>query len=214
MRFCSKCGHQVHETATACPSCGTPRTPNVPSAAVTRPSLTDQASAAKTPRAAGGSYCLNCGRTFGDARSCQFCKQVEGLPRGITIASPVRRLGALILDVTILIFLLVIGYAVSVILLLSAIVGWSILQLILYCSGQSIGKYLVGLRVVRLDLAKAAGFGTMFLREAIAKPIINLLGTVTFGIVNFWLIWDKDTQELWDKVVGTIVVNDANKLTI
>jgi hypothetical protein len=25
MRFCTKCGHQVHETAPACPACGAPR---------------------------------------------------------------------------------------------------------------------------------------------------------------------------------------------
>jgi uncharacterized RDD family membrane protein YckC len=72
----------------------------------------------------------------------------------------------------------------------------------------------MGLRVVRLDQGKAAGFGTMFLREMVAKPVINILGWITAGIVNFWLVWDKDTQELWDKVVGTIVVNDARKLTV
>jgi len=54
----------------------------------------------------------------------------------------------------------------------------------------------------------------MLLREMVAKPVINILGWITGGIVNFWLVWDKDTQELWDKVVGTIVVNDAHKLTV
>ena len=54
----------------------------------------------------------------------------------------------------------------------------------------------------------------MLLRELIAKPIIGLLAWVTLGIVYFWLIWDKDTQELWDKVVGTVVVNDRTGLTV
>jgi hypothetical protein len=27
-------------------------------------------------------------------------------------------------------------------------------------------------------------------------------------ILELWLIWDRDNQELWDKVVGTVVVDD------
>lgn len=42
-----------------------------------------------------------------------------------------------------------------------------------------------------------------------------LSGLVVIGIVvNFWLLWDKDTQELWDKIVDTIVVNDPGGLTV
>ncbi len=41
-----------------------------------------------------------------------------------------------------------------------------------------------------------------------------MLSIVTAGIVNFWLLWDHDTQELWDKIVGTIVVNDRSGLTL
>lgn len=48
----------------------------------------------------------------------------------------------------------------------------------------------------------------MFLREIIAKWIISFLAAFTLGIILFWLVWDKNKQELWDKVVGTIVVND------
>lgn len=181
---------------------------------------------------------MNCGRTFGDGRSCQFCKQVEGLPRGVTVANPLRRLWAFVLDLIVPIIALLITFvvlsvililfrseisaanlkrvvyvALIVILTLTSIVCL-VWQLILYRFGQSLGKYLLGIRVVRLNDARAAGIGTMVLRDMIAKPVINLLGFITLGIVNFWLIWDKDTQELWDKVVGTIVVNDASKLTV
>jgi uncharacterized RDD family membrane protein YckC len=48
----------------------------------------------------------------------------------------------------------------------------------------------------------------MFLREIIAKGIISILAFFTLGLINFWLVWDKSKQELWDKVAGTIVVND------
>ena len=151
----------------------------------------------------------------------------------MTIASPVSRLGALLLDLVVPVACLIVavlGFSsgavasggvpdsnaaplgAALLILVFASFGYFIWALSLYGSGQSPGKFLMGLRVVRLDQGKAAGFGTMFLREMVAKPVINILGWITAGIVNFWLVWDKDTQELWDKVVGTIVVNDARKL--
>ena len=153
----------------------------------------------------------------------------------MTIATPISRLGALLLDIAVpvaCLIVVVLGFSsmaaasggapdsnaallgAALLVLAFASLGYFIWALILYGSGQSPGKFLMGLRVVRLDQGKAAGFGTMLLREMVAKPVINILGWITGGIVNFWLVWDKDTQELWDKVVGTIVVNDAHKLTV
>jgi len=40
---------------------------------------------------------------------------------------------------------------------------------------------------------------------------VALLGSMTFGIVYFWLVWDRDNQELWDKLAGTVVVNDPTR---
>ena len=54
----------------------------------------------------------------------------------------------------------------------------------------------------------------MFLREFIAKAVIYVLAELTLGIVYFWLLWDKNNQELWDKMVGTIVVNDPQGVLI
>src|SRR5919201_6739113 len=42
--------------------------------------------------------CPTCRRSWGAARSCQFCRQVEGLPIGVTLASPARRFGGWFLD--------------------------------------------------------------------------------------------------------------------
>jgi hypothetical protein len=30
--------------------------------------------------------------------------------------------------------------------------------------------------------------------------------------VNFWLLWDANNQQLWDKMVGTIVVKDPHNM--
>jgi hypothetical protein len=51
----------------------------------------------------------------------------------------------------------------------------------------------------------------MFVREAIAKPLMGILAGFTLGIAYFWLVWDSRNQELWDKVVGTVIVNDPQK---
>ncbi len=56
----------------------------------------------------------------------------------------------------------------------------------------------------------------MALREVIAKPVIGILGAaVVIGVIlDFWLLWDRDNQELWDKIVGTVVVNDRSGQTL
>lgn len=65
------------------------------------------------------------------------------------------------------------------------------------------------MRVVNLREGRRASWGRMFLRAIVAKGIIGVLSVFTFGIINFWLVWDKSKQELWDKVAGTLVVNDS-----
>ena len=42
------------------------------------------------------------------------------------------------------------------------------------------------------------------------QTLIGILSFFTLGIILFWLVWDKSKQELWDKVVGTIVVDDPS----
>jgi hypothetical protein len=44
----------------------------------------------------------------------------------------------------------------------------------------------------------------MFLRFLTKTP----LRYATLGIADLWLLWDKNNQALWDKVVNTVVVDD------
>ena len=67
------------------------------------------------------------------------------------------------------------------------------------------------MRTVAIRKGERASWGTMFVREFIAKPVIYMATFFTFGLANLWLVWDKNKQELWDKVVTTIVVNDGQK---
>jgi uncharacterized RDD family membrane protein YckC len=142
--------------------------------------------------------CPNCGRSWGPGIACQHCDQVEGLPIGILLTSPGRRLGAYALDVLLLVVTLVIG--------------WLVWSLIVWGRGQTPGKQLIGLRCVKEREKTSATWGTMFLREVVCKGLLfAVITTFTFGIgyvLYFMLLWDKKNQELWDKMAGTIVVDD------
>jgi uncharacterized RDD family membrane protein YckC len=139
--------------------------------------------------------CTNCGRRWGNGRSCQFCRQVDGLPVGITLASAGKRFGAMLLDGLLVFATLFIGYLI-----------WA---LIAYGRGQTPGKQLLGMRCVTLAAGRRAGWGRTFLRE-MSKGLVRAIAAVTLiGLVaELWLIWDHDNQELWDKIAGTVVVDD------
>jgi uncharacterized RDD family membrane protein YckC len=71
------------------------------------------------------------------------------------------------------------------------------------------------MKVVKKDSGLRASYGTMALRELVGKWIVvnlvigSLCGLVTI-VLDFMLLWDKDRQQLWDKIAGTIVVDDPN----
>src|SRR5579875_4098358 len=102
--------------------------------------------------------CPSCGRDWGLGLACQFCGQVGGLPAGVYIASAGRRFGGFVLD------FILIGFTLAV--------GWLIWSLFTFKNGQTPGKQLLGMRCVKLRTTTAASWGTTFLREAVAKPVI------------------------------------------
>ena len=118
---------------------------------------------------------------------------------GAPLSSPGRRLGAYLLDV--------------LLLLVTLFIGWMIWALILWAQGQSPGKQLLGLRCVRTDTGKAAGWGTMCLREVVGKW---LLASFTYGItsiVSCFMILGQTRQGIWDNAT-TIVVDDKDGITL
>jgi uncharacterized RDD family membrane protein YckC len=183
----------------------TPRRPAAPGQPVYRqdqhgyqqPNLPPQHSYQQPPY--GGGYgvvtsrpCFNCGREWGVGRACQFCRSVMGLPVGVTVTSAGKRFGGYLLE------LLLIGF--------TFVLGWLIWSLIVFGKGQTPAKQLLGMRVIDVNSGRAVGWGTMFLREVICKTVIGLI-----PFAYLWLLWDKDQQELWDKMLNTVVVNDPNK---
>ena len=114
-------------------------------------------------------------------------------PVGVKLAGFGQRLGALLLDM--------------VLCLVTLGVGWLIWQLIVLSYGQTPGKQLVGIRASK-DSGEPAGWGRTFLREFVAKLITSLLVGWFFSIHMLWALWDKDRQALYDKLAGTVVVDD------
>jgi uncharacterized RDD family membrane protein YckC/ribosomal protein L32 len=144
--------------------------------------------------------CANCGQAWTGSEACAYCGQVRGLPAGIALSSPGRRLGGYLLD--------------GLLLVVTLVIGWIIWTLVVWAQGQTPGKQILGMRVVRLDTRTYAGWGRMFLRDFVGKLIVGAISSlllVTWVIACCWLLWDKDRQELWDKIAGTIVVNDPDK---
>lgn len=142
--------------------------------------------------------CPACGLDWGTDRThCQNCGQVEGLPTGVRLSAPARRFLGHVLDLGLVIVTLV--------------VGWIVWSFVVYARAQTPAKQLLNMRVVKLESRERAGYGRMVAREWLAKPLFGILGGLTAGVAYFWMVWDRRNQELWDKVVDTIVVDDRER---
>jgi uncharacterized RDD family membrane protein YckC len=144
--------------------------------------------------------CPTCGREWGFGPVCESCGQVGGLPQGVQLSSVGKRLG---------------GYALELVLIVfTAFIGWFVWSMIVWSRGQTPAKQILKMRVVNLQTAKRATWGRMALREFVGKGAVGLVIAATaFGfILYFWLLWDKQRQELWDKIASTVVVDDDTEL--
>lgn len=124
---------------------------------------------------------------------------LQPLPESIVLSSPWRRLG---------------GYLLELVLVVCTLfVGWFIWSIVVWGRGQSPAKQILGMRVIRDDSLQAVGRLGMVGR-GFSKWLIGLVaGFTLIGYVLFcWLLWDKERQELWDKMCGTVVVNDRQGL--
>lgn len=99
----------------------------------------------------------------------------------------------------------------SVLVVVTLVIGWLIWAAITSGSGQTPAKKILGQRVVKADGSGPVGFGTMlFLRGIVAGFVAYFAVLFTLGILLFMPFWDKRNQNIWDKVSGTLVVDDPN----
>ena len=94
---------------------------------------------------------------------------------------------------------------------LAAYVVWWLFTL---RQGQTPGKQLVGIRVIKSS-GEPSGWGYTFLRELVIKGLVGgFLSGMTAGIYfvvdHLWPLFDSDRQTLHDKMVETLVVKDRH----
>ena len=163
---------------------------------------------------------------------CISCDQFLEAPAGVRAARLGRRVVAYLLDGLIpaaaIIFLIFAGlivdfdddtdqwgFAVLGIALLVSFLGYVVWWLIVLRRGQTPGKQLLGIRVVRID-GRASDWSWTFLREFGIKFVaINAvtfisggIGLIVWIVDLLWAFWDRDHQALHDKIMKTVVVDE------
>ncbi len=161
--------------------------------------------------------CPSCkAEVLAGSRWCGLCR-TNILNKAIgRLASPAKRLGALILDMlipSVALFLIFVvagagastgtdaGVGIGMIFGIILFIGYIIWAFILFVNGMTPGKKFLGIRVIKED-GRDVGFFTMLIREVIGKTISGMI----FSLGFLWILFDKDKQGWHDKLVSTYVV--------
>jgi hypothetical protein len=122
------------------------------------------------------------------------------LPAGVTLSSPGKRFGGLLLSLLLMIITLFIGYLVW------AIIAWS--------KSTTPAKQLLHMKVIDAKTMRPATTGKMWLRQFVFALVFWIVNSFTFGIfslVDGFMIFGGDKrQRLLDRMVDTYVVDDPN----
>jgi uncharacterized RDD family membrane protein YckC len=95
-------------------------------------------------------------------------------------------------------FIVIIGYLGTL-----AVTIWNIV-IRQGSTGQSIGKQVLGTRLVSLQTGQPIGAGMTFVRA-----ICHILDGLPCYIGYLWPLWDARRQTFADKIIGTVVVRTA-----
>ena len=101
--------------------------------------------------------------------------------------------------------------------LLVVFAGYLVWWLFMLRRGQTPGKQIVGIRVIKDD-GEPSGWGYTFLREFVIKGlVVGILSVLMLGVAwivdSLWPLWDKEKkmQTLHDKLLGTLVVRNTKE---
>lgn len=68
--------------------------------------------------------------------------------------------------------------------------------------GQTLGKKILKIKVIKKSTGNVPGIGGAILREVVGKFASSFIG----GLGYFWVLWDREKQTWHDKIAGTIVI--------
>ena len=68
-------------------------------------------------------------------------------------------------------------------------------------SGQTIGKKVMGIRVVDFNSGGPIGFG-----RGVVRYLGKIVSSIPCGLGYLWMLWDKEKQCWHDKIATTVVV--------
>ncbi|WP_419919264.1 RDD family protein [Candidatus Poriferisocius sp.] len=131
---------------------------------------------------------------------------------------------------------IVIEVTLSLLLEILSVIPILIWSLIVFSRGQSPGKQLLKMRVVRLDNHRSATWGLMALRHLVLKMevvfVLNFIemsddyeelsstDIAVFAILVFLSLWalanfivflsTENKQAIWDKMLNTVVISDPD----
>lgn len=190
----------------------------------------------EAPYEAGGSDeprrpCPLCGEMIRtSAIKCRFCGEIfdptfrKGTRGGLPLASLGARLGAALLDGFFAMLAYLPGYAliaadgakndktaaVGLSLLVFSFVVLLVIQVsMLASSGQTLGKKIVGIRIVRYDNEDNPGFVVACLLRSLVPGLIGAVPCIgpIFSIVDILCIFGEERRCLHDQIAGTKVIN-------
>lgn len=124
---------------------------------------------------------------------------------GAQLSSIGRRLGAHLLD--------------AVLMSVTLVIGWFVWSMFTWTKGQTPAKSLLHMRTVKADTGRALTWGGMCMREFIVKGlVIGALSIASLGIVGIvaplLILGGTARQTMWDRIAGTVVVDDPNGVTL
>ena len=146
-----------------------------------------------------------------------------GFGEQVELAGPGARLGARIIDTLIvgsalLIFLVIVsalefGNAEDLlgVMLIAMAIGVAYEVVLIAVRGQTLGKMLVSIKVIRADFGGVPGAGKSVIRWIIpvAASLVPLIGPLVSLLVYISLLWDSNRQGWHDKAAGTLVVKTS-----
>lgn len=144
------------------------------------------------------------------------------------LASPGRRLGAVIIDALGFWVALALWLGIAIpfgddnpssgnvgeLLGLALGVGWWV-AFALYqiraegLLGQTIGRHLLGIEMVARDTGRPIGVW-----QGIARYIVRALGTYVMFLGVLWILWDQHRQGWHDKALGSLVVRTGRPVDV